>query len=79
MAEQLEMFSLPNPCKGLCQTNSRGYCLGCFRSREERFGWQQYSDAQKRIILQRCQARQRAAQRMTSSPIEGVIAQGELF
>lgn len=28
MAEQLEFFSLPNPCRGVCQSDARGYCCG---------------------------------------------------
>ncbi|MBT0729133.1 DUF1289 domain-containing protein [Rosenbergiella nectarea] len=79
MAEQLEMFSLPNPCRGLCQTNARGYCLGCFRSREERFGWQGFSDTQKLNVLRLCTLRQRAAQRVAPITLEDVTEQGELF
>jgi len=37
--DQLELFELPNPCIGVCQSNSRGYCIGCLRSRDERFNW----------------------------------------
>lgn len=37
--DQLELFDLPNPCQGICQANNRGYCIGCLRSREERFNW----------------------------------------
>lgn len=40
MAEQLEFFPVQSPCRGICQTDERGYCRGCFRSREERFNWQ---------------------------------------
>lgn len=79
MAEQLEMFSLPNPCRGLCQANARGYCLGCFRNREERFGWQGFSDAKKRNVLRRCTLRQRAAQRVMVIAVENIADQGELF
>jgi len=37
--DQLELFELPNPCIGVCQSNSRGYCIGCLLSRDERFNW----------------------------------------
>ncbi len=37
--DQLELFDLPNPCVGICQSNNRGYCIGCLRSRDERFNW----------------------------------------
>lgn len=79
MAEQLEMFLLPNPCRGLCQANARGYCLGCFRSREERFGWQGFTDAQKLKVLRLCTLRRRAAQRVTPTFSEEDSEQGELF
>lgn len=57
MAEQLEFFPVPNPCKGVCQTGERGYCKGCFRSRDERFNWMQFSDAQKQDVLRLCRQR----------------------
>lgn len=37
--DQLELFDLPNPCVGVCESNQRGYCIGCLRSRQERFNW----------------------------------------
>ncbi|MBE5251527.1 MAG: DUF1289 domain-containing protein [Enterobacterales bacterium endosymbiont of Blomia tropicalis] len=57
MAEQLEFFPVPSPCRGICQTDARGYCVGCLRSREERFNWMRFSDAQKRDVLRLCQQR----------------------
>ncbi len=49
--EQLEIFDIPNPCRGICQTNSRGLCLGCFRTRKERFEWQNLSVAEQQNVL----------------------------
>ncbi|MGY5450143.1 DUF1289 domain-containing protein [Agarivorans sp. MS3-6] len=49
--EQLEIFDIPNPCRGICQSNSRGLCMGCFRSREERFSWQRLSPAEQQNVL----------------------------
>ncbi|MDT0174956.1 DUF1289 domain-containing protein [Pantoea sp. RRHST58] len=57
MAEQLEFFPVPSPCRGICQVDARGYCLGCLRSREERFNWMKFSDAQKRDVLRLCYQR----------------------
>lgn len=57
MAEQLEFFPVPSPCRGICQVNDRGYCRGCLRSRDERFNWMTYSDAQKREVLRLCRLR----------------------
>lgn len=57
MAEQLEFFPLQSPCRGICQVDERGFCRGCMRSREERFNWQHFSDAQKQQVLRLCRQR----------------------
>ncbi|MDU3718346.1 MAG: DUF1289 domain-containing protein, partial [Klebsiella michiganensis] len=44
VAEQLEFFPVQSPCRGICQSDERGYCRGCMRSRDERFNWQKMSD-----------------------------------
>jgi len=49
--DQLELFDLPNPCVGVCQSNSRGYCIGCLRSRDERFNWHQKPVEERARIL----------------------------
>lgn len=49
--DQLELFDLPNPCIGVCQSNNRGYCIGCLRSREERFNWPLKPAAERAKIL----------------------------
>ncbi|HEE1051421.1 TPA: DUF1289 domain-containing protein, partial [Klebsiella pneumoniae] len=28
VAEQLEFFPVQSPCRGICQTDERGYCRG---------------------------------------------------
>ncbi|WP_261592664.1 DUF1289 domain-containing protein [Pseudoalteromonas holothuriae] len=55
--EQIEIFEIPSPCKGICQVNNRGYCKGCYRSREERFAWNDLTSAQKRKVTVLCQQR----------------------
>ncbi|WP_298771939.1 DUF1289 domain-containing protein [uncultured Shewanella sp.] len=57
--EQLEFFTIPSPCINVCQSDARGYCLGCFRSRDERFYWLDYSEHQKQLILRLCKQRKR--------------------
>lgn len=57
MAQQLEFFDIPSPCRGICQADELGYCRGCMRSREERFGWMKLSDPQKRDVLRLCRQR----------------------
>ncbi|MBY5945844.1 DUF1289 domain-containing protein [Photobacterium rosenbergii] len=55
--EQLDFFTIPSPCVGVCQANNRGYCKGCFRSRDERFYWQQLTNEQKRNVIRLCKQR----------------------
>jgi uncharacterized protein len=57
--DQLELFDLPNPCIGVCQSNSRGYCIGCLRSRDERFNWHQ-KPAEERARILKLLAQRRA-------------------
>ncbi|QPQ25533.1 MULTISPECIES: DUF1289 domain-containing protein [Lonsdalea] len=64
MAEQLELFPVPNPCRGICQANERGFCHGCFRSRTERFNWTQMSDAEKQNVLRLCRQRMKRYERV---------------
>lgn len=57
MTEQLEFFDIPSPCRGICQTNEQGYCRGCYRTRDERFNWLKFSNAEKRNIIRLCRQR----------------------
>ncbi|ENU1226416.1 MULTISPECIES: DUF1289 domain-containing protein [Providencia] len=57
MAEQLEFFEIPSPCRGICQSNEQGYCRGCYRTRDERFNWLKFSDSEKRNVLRLCRQR----------------------
>ncbi|WP_018692228.1 DUF1289 domain-containing protein [Algicola sagamiensis] len=65
--EQLEIFPVPSPCKGICQTDNQGYCIGCFRSRDERFHWQTLSDPEKHQVLMRCQRRAKTKTRQVKA------------
>ena len=55
--EQLESFSIPSPCIGVCQANSKGYCKGCLRSRKERLYWLKLTGTQKQNVLRLCRLR----------------------
>lgn len=79
MAEQLEFFPVPSPCKGICESDARGYCRGCLRSRDERFNWMRYSDAQKREVLRLCRQRWLRLQRHTTEEKENTPEQPSLF
>ncbi|HBF46829.1 DUF1289 domain-containing protein [Shewanella frigidimarina] len=59
MMEQLSFFAVPSPCIGVCQSDRRGYCMGCLRSRDERFNWMSYSELQKQDVIRLCTQRKR--------------------
>ena len=83
--EQLDFFTVPSPCVGVCQANNRGYCKGCFRSRDERFYWQQLTNEQKRNVIRLCRQRYlrvkraQAQQVGSNEPDTGESPQQELF
>ena len=51
MSQQFELFDIDNPCIGTCQSNKRGYCLGCLRSRAERQRWHHMTTEQQHEVL----------------------------
>lgn len=57
--QQLELFEIPipSPCIRRCETDSKGYCLGCFRSREERFNWLKMTSSQQKDVIRLCKQR----------------------
>lgn len=65
VAEQLEFFPVQSPCRGICQSDERGFCRGCMRTRDERFNWQNLSDTQKQDVLRLC--RQRLLRKLRAS------------
>ncbi|WP_445497691.1 DUF1289 domain-containing protein [Photorhabdus sp. SF281] len=79
MVEQLEFFAIPSPCRGICQANERGFCLGCYRSREERFNWIKMSGGQKREVLRLCRQRYLRAVRAQNQTDEELPEQPSLF
>lgn len=79
MAQQLEFFDIPSPCRGICQADERGYCRGCLRSREERFGWMQMNDVQKKDVLRLCRQRYLRSLRASKQPDEIPPEQPSLF
>ncbi|MBL4909231.1 MAG: DUF1289 domain-containing protein [Alteromonadaceae bacterium] len=56
---QLEFFDVPSPCIGICQSDTKGYCLGCLRTREERQNWINLSNDDKQKVIKRCIQRKR--------------------
>ncbi|MBU2925541.1 DUF1289 domain-containing protein [Colwellia sp. 4_MG-2023] len=51
---QLEFFDIPSPCVEVCQSNEKGYCLGCMRTREERKEWVHLDNDTKQKVIKRC-------------------------
>ncbi len=65
--EQLEFFEIPSPCIGVCESGDKGYCKGCFRTRDERVYWHQVNDDVKRKIIKACYLRKR--RKLAKKPI----------
>lgn len=59
--KQIEFFDIPSPCINVCQAGPKGYCLGCYRSREERQHWHILEDDVKRKIVKACVLRKKRA------------------
>lgn len=51
---QLEFFDVPSPCVGVCQSNTKGYCLGCMRTRDERKDWNTFDNDHKQKVIKLC-------------------------
>lgn len=56
---QLEFFDVPSPCIGICQSDEKGHCLGCFRSRDERLNWTRFNSDDKQKVIKRCLQRKK--------------------
>ncbi|MFD2164782.1 DUF1289 domain-containing protein [Thalassotalea euphylliae] len=56
---QLEFFDVPSPCIGVCQSDDKGYCKGCFRTRDERQQWITLSSDDKQKVVKRCVQRKK--------------------
>jgi len=69
---QLEFFDVPSPCIGICQSDEKGLCLGCFRSRDERLSWNNFTSDDKQKVVKRCLQRKK---RKTAIAKEKVIEQ----
>ncbi|WCE30891.1 DUF1289 domain-containing protein [Vibrio sp. SCSIO 43137] len=81
--EQLEFFTVPSPCIGVCSVDEKGYCKGCMRKREERFNWLSYTPAQQRHVIKLCKQRYlrkiRQNRKVAEAPAEPASPQQNLF
>lgn len=57
--EQLEFFTVPSPCVGVCSVDDKGYCNGCMRKREERFNWLNMTPSEQLHVIKLCRQRYR--------------------
>jgi predicted Fe-S protein YdhL (DUF1289 family) len=60
--KQIEIFEITSPCIGVCQSGPKGFCVGCFRSREERLHWINLEQDVQSKIIKACAARKKRAQ-----------------
>ncbi|MCY0967187.1 DUF1289 domain-containing protein [Parathalassolituus penaei] len=77
MIDQGELFDIKSPCRGICTVNNRGYCKGCFRNREERFHWNEFSTYQKQLVVNLCEKRRLkvlATRQQSEAGVEDVTA-----
>ncbi len=73
---QLEFFDVPSPCVGICQSDEKGYCLGCMRSRDERQKWQAFDSDKKQKVIKLCmQRRKRKLNKVNNIAVENPPAQ----
>lgn len=72
--EQLEFFDIPNPCRGVCESDLRGYCKGCLRSRNERLLWLRMTATQKRYVLSLCRLRLRKMKQQQIQQAEPTVS-----
>lgn len=61
------------------QSDERGYCRGCMRSRDERFNWQNLTNTQKQEVLRLCRQRMLRKLRATKPPSPEEGEQPSLF
>ena len=64
MNQQFELFEIANPCIGVCQSNKKGYCFGCLRSRPERQLWHSMTTEQRREVLRLVSGRKLRVEQM---------------
>ena len=86
MNPQFELFDIDNPCVGICQSNKKGYCFGCLRSRPERQLWLSMSTEERREVLRLIAGRKQRIEQMRQRrgeqlgfDFEEVVEVGELF
>ncbi|MFT2092394.1 DUF1289 domain-containing protein [Paraglaciecola sp. 2405UD69-4] len=63
--KQIEIFEITSPCVGVCQSGPKGFCLGCYRTRDERLHWIKLEEDVQSKIVKACGIRKKRAQQNT--------------
>jgi predicted Fe-S protein YdhL (DUF1289 family) len=53
VAESPFGLTVPSPCVGVCKLDSDFVCIGCGRTIDEVLKWREYTDEQKKAVLDR--------------------------
>lgn len=69
--KQIEIFEISSPCIGVCQSGPSGYCLGCFRSRDERLHWIKLEQDVQSKIIKACAIRKKRLAAKKQKPAAG--------
>jgi len=72
---QLEFFDVPSPCIGICQSDDKGQCSGCFRTRDERLNWISLDSNERQKVIKRCQQRKKRKTKPVKTKVTEVIAE----
>jgi predicted Fe-S protein YdhL (DUF1289 family) len=59
--KQIEIFEITSPCIGVCESGAKGFCKGCYRSREERLHWLKLEQDVQSKIVKACGLRKKRA------------------
>jgi hypothetical protein len=58
----------------MCQSDDKGHCLGCMRSRNERQDWKDFNNDEKQKVIKRClQRKKRKKNQLTPKHEKTVI------
>jgi uncharacterized protein len=74
---QLEFFDVPSPCIGICQSDDKGQCLGCFRTRDERLNWVSFDSDARQKVIKRCQQRKKRKTQPAKVKVAEVIVENK--
>ena len=71
---QLEFFEVPSPCVSICESDEKGHCRGCMRSRAERQEWINFTNDEKQKVIKRClQRKKRKLNQQKSKQAEPIV------